>query len=73
MASGLEGRTCVSFVKEQNYVFASCNFVPVDGVEYFPGICWREMYVLCFFVSRKQTCGEIFKLGIVETFSCNFP
>jgi hypothetical protein len=49
MASGLGGGTCVLFVKEQNYVFASCNFVPVDGVEYFSGICWREMYVFMFF------------------------
>jgi hypothetical protein len=43
LASGLKGGTCVSCVKEQNYVFASCNFVPVDGVEYFSGIFWQEM------------------------------
>ncbi len=46
----LGGGTCVWSVKEQNYVFASCNFVPVDGVEYFPGIGWRERYKVCFCV-----------------------
>jgi hypothetical protein len=53
LASGLGGGTCVSCVKEQNYVFASCNFVPVDRVEYFPGICWREMYVFMFLCWEK--------------------
>ncbi len=24
------------------------HFVPVDGVEYFSGICWRERYVFVF-------------------------
>jgi hypothetical protein len=33
LASRLGGGTCVSCMKVQNYVLASCNFVPVDGVE----------------------------------------
>jgi hypothetical protein len=34
------------------------HFVPVDGVEYFLGIFGQERYVLCFYVSRKQACGQ---------------
>jgi hypothetical protein len=37
------------------------HFVPVDGIEYFSGIFWQERYVfmfLCFYVSRKQACGQ---------------
>jgi hypothetical protein len=57
MASGIGGGTCVLFVKEKNYVFTSCDFVPVVGVKYLPGICWQGMYVFMFYVSRKQACG----------------
>jgi hypothetical protein len=39
----------------QNYVL---HFVPVDGVEHFSGIFGWERYVLCFYVSRKQACGQ---------------
>ncbi len=50
----LGGGTCVWSAKEQNYVFASCNFVPVDGVKYFPGICWQERYVFVFFFGEEK-------------------
>jgi hypothetical protein len=31
------------------------HFVPVDGVEYIPGICWREMYVFMFLCLQKMS------------------
>ncbi len=51
----LGGGTCVQSVKEQNYVFAYCNFVPVDGVEYFSGIFGRERYVSMFLCFQKMS------------------
>ncbi len=51
----LGGGTCVWSVKEQNYVFASCDSGPVDRVKYFPGICWRERYVFVFLCFRKTS------------------
>ncbi len=37
------------------YVFPSCHFVPVDGVEYFPQNCWRERYVFMFLCFLKTS------------------
>ncbi len=31
------------------------HFVPVNGVEYFPGICWRETYVFMFLCFQKTS------------------
>jgi hypothetical protein len=31
------------------------HFVPVDGVEYFPGICWQETYVFMFLCFQKTS------------------
>ncbi len=31
------------------------HFVPVDGVEYFPGICWWDTYVFMFLCFQKTS------------------
>ncbi len=55
MGKQLGGGTCVWSVKKQNYVFPSCDFVPVDGVMYFPQNCWWERYVFMFLCFLKTS------------------
>ncbi len=31
------------------------HFVPVDGVKFFSGICWRERYVFVFLCFQKTS------------------